>query len=302
MNRVLVCGSNGLLGQRLASLLNAGTAYEVLNTSQERSFVFDPQPFDYTQLDISRRSDVRSLVGSFQPDVIVNAAAVTNVDWCETNREEAWKVNVTGVEILAESARRVGAHLVHVSTDYVFDGRNGPYAEEAQPNPISYYGKTKLASENAVREAEHATIIRTIVLYGSGLRLKPSFPIWVMHSLREKTKIRVVDDQYGNPIHVADLASTIIRAAEQRRTGLFHVGGGEFLNRYEFAVRVADVFGLDSSLIEPIKTADLRQPAPRPLRSGLITRKAEADLGTRYRTVTEGLMLLKHELEFFTRN
>jgi dTDP-4-dehydrorhamnose reductase len=297
MKRVLICGSNGLLGQRLSNLLSSNTTYEVLNTSRERSFVFDDRLFDYTQLDITQKGDVKSLVSSFQPSVIINAAAATNVDWCETHREEAWSVNVVGVENLVEASRKVGAKLIHVSTDYVFDGKSGPYAEDAKPNPISYYGKAKLASENATRTGgiSHA-IVRTIVLYGSGIQIKNNFPLWVVESLRVGQRIRCVDDQLSNPTHVSDLTQAIVKIFELDRTGLYHVCGRETINRYDFAVEAAGVFGLDSSLIDRIKTAQLEQPAPRPMITGFVTLKAETELGLKFMNVHEGLMLLKSEL------
>jgi nucleoside-diphosphate-sugar epimerase len=135
MKRVLICGSNGLFGQRLALMLSPQTEYEVLNTSRKRSFVFDDRLFDYTQLDITKKSDVKSLVSSFHPTTIINAAAAADVDWCEQHREDAWKINVVGVENLIEAARKVGARLIHISTDYIFDGTHGPYSEDDKPNP-----------------------------------------------------------------------------------------------------------------------------------------------------------------------
>jgi dTDP-4-dehydrorhamnose reductase len=303
MKRILICGANGLLGQRLALMLSAQTEYEVLNTSIERSFVFDNRLFDYNQLDITNRSDVKSLASSFQPNVILNAAAATNVDWCETNREEAWKVNVTAVENLAEAARKVGAKLIHVSTDYIFDGKNGPYDEEAQPNPIGYYGKTKLASENAVRSAGIANaILRTNVLYGSGIGIRANFALWVVNNLKAGKEINVVDDQFGNPTYVSDLAMAMIKIFELDREGIYHIGGGEQLSRYDFAVKAAKVFGYDPSLIKRIKTSELKQAAPRPMISGFITLKAETQLRMRFLNATDGLTLLKHELQFFNRN
>jgi len=303
MKRILICGSNGLLGQRLSMMLSSQTEFEVLNTSMERSFVFDDRLYDYTQLDITHRGDVRSLVSSFQPTVIMNAAAATDVDWCEGHREEAWKINVIGAENLAEAARKVGARLIHVSTDYVFDGRNGPYREDAQPNPLGYYGKTKLASENAIRGAAIAhAIVRTMILYGSGINIKNNFPLWVVNSLRNGQRIRVVDDQFGNPTHVSDLAMAIVRIFELSREGTYHVCGSELLNRYEFALRIADVFGLDRSLIDRVKSSDLQQPSPRPMMSGFITLKAETELGIRFMSATQGLTLLKRELHQYIRN
>ncbi len=297
MKRVLICGSNGLLGQRLSNLLSSNTAYEVLNTSRERSFVFDDRLYDYTQLDITHKGDVKSLVSSFQPSVIINAAAATNVDWCETHREEAWNVNVVGVENLVDASRKVSAKLIHVSTDYVFDGKSGPYDEDAQPNPISYYGKAKLASENATRTGGIPyAIVRTIVLYGSGIQIKDNFPLWVIHTLRKGQRIRCVDDQISNPTHVSDLAQAILKIFELDRSGLYHVCGRETINRYDFAVQTAGVFGLDSNLIDRIKTSQLDQPAPRPMITGFVTLKAETDLGLKLMNVNDGLTLLKSEL------
>jgi dTDP-4-dehydrorhamnose reductase len=284
-------------------MLNTQTDYEVLNTSVERSYVYDNKLFDYNQLDVTNRGDVKSLISSFQPNVILNAAAVTNVDWCESNRAEAWKINVTAVEHLAEAARKVDAQLIHVSTDYVFDGKSGPYDETAKPNPLGYYGKTKLASENAIRTAGiHHTIIRTMVLYGSGIGVKANFALWVISSLKAGKLISVVDDQLGNPTFVGDLALAMIKAFELDREGIFHVGGGNQVSRYDFAVQVADVFHLDASLIKRIKTSDLMQASPRPMISGFITLKAETQLGMRFLTVQEGLTLLKHELQSNGRN
>jgi dTDP-4-dehydrorhamnose reductase len=235
--------------------------------------------------------------------VILNAAGATNVDWCETNREEAWKANVTAVENLAEAARKVGAKLVHISTDYVFDGKNGPYDEEAKPNPVGYYGKTKLASENAVLVAEIPhTILRTIVLYGSGIGVKQNFALWVIGSLKSGKQITVVDDQLGNPTFVSDLAMAMIKSFELNRQGIFHIGGGEQLSRYDFAVKAAEIFGLDASLIKRIKTSDLNQPSPRPMLSGFITLKAETQLGMHFLNVTEGLTLLKREMHYNSKN
>ncbi|MEX2088131.1 MAG: dTDP-4-dehydrorhamnose reductase [Bacteroidota bacterium] len=296
MKRILICGANGLLGQRLALLLSTQTEYEVLSTSHHRSFVHDNRLLDYTQLDITRKGDVKSLVSSFQPTVLINAAAATNVDWCETHREEAWRVNVVGVENLIEAARKVGAKLIHLSTDYVFDGKAGPYSEEDRPNPISYYGKSKLAAENALRIADVPfAILRTIVVYGHGINIKQNFPLWVLKSLQEGKPIRCAKDQISNPTQVSDLALAVIRVFEMNRDGLYHVCGSERLSRYEFALRVAEVFGLDASLISRVLSSDLQQSAPRPMVTGFITLKAESQLGLKPMDTTQGLTLMKRE-------
>lgn len=298
MTRILICGSNGLLGQRLALMLSSQTDYEVLNTSRNRSFVFDHRLFDYTQLDITKKSDVKSLVSSFHPTAIINAAAAADVDWCELNREDAWKVNVVGVENLIEAARKVGARLIHISTDYIFDGTHGPYSENDKPNPISYYGKSKLASENAVRIAAIPnTIFRTILLYGNGIGVRDNFPIWVIKSLRAGKIIRCSEDQVSNPTHVNDLAFAVVKGFELNRDGIYHVCGNERASRYQFAVRTAEVFGLDSNLIQRVKSIDLRQSAPRPLVTGFVTLKAQTELGLNVMNTLQGLTLLKRELQ-----
>lgn len=303
MTRILICGSNGLLGQRLALLLCTQTQYEVLNTSHHRSFVFDRQLFDYTQLDIRRKGDTKSLISSFQPDVIVNAAAVTDVDWCEEHREEAWHVNAVGVENLVEAAKKVGAKLIHASTDYVFDGRSGPYSEQDRPAPLSYYGKTKLAGENAIRISgiPHA-IVRTVVLFGYGIDVRDNFALWVVKNLRAGKRIHCATDMVGNPTYVADLSYAVTRIFELNREGLFHLCGPERLSQFEFAHKIARAFELDGSLIAPVATAELKRPAHRPLSSGFITLRAETELGFKPMALDQALVMMKREMETQRKN
>lgn len=302
MKRVLITGSNGLLGQKLAALLSRGTDYELLLTSKHESSYVDEIDVPYSKLDITNRNDVRRVVDDFQPDVIVNTAAVTNVDLCETERELAWRVNVTGTENLTIAAKLVGATIIQLSTDYVFDGKNGPYDEESRPNPLSYYGRTKLASENVVRTSGVPfAIVRTMVLYGVANNVKPNFALWLIHELERDRPVRVVDDQYGNPTLVDDLAYGILRIIAFNREGVFHIAGSEWLNRYQFAVKLAKTFGFDKQLITPIKTLVLKQAAPRPQRSGFITLRAETQLGIKMSSVDQGLMILKNQLNLSVR-
>ena len=303
MKRILICGSNGLLGQRLALMLSSQTEYEVLNTSRKRSFVFDDRLFDYTQLDITKKGDVKSLVSSFHPTTIINAAGAADVDWCEQHREDAWKINVVGGENLIEATRKVGARLIHISTDYIFDGTHGPYSEDDKPNPISYYGKSKLASENAVRIAEIPhTILRTIVLYGNGIGIRDCFPIWVIKNLRADKVVRCSEDQISNPTHVNDIAFAAVKGFELNRDGIYHICGSERVSRYQFAVRTAELFGLDPGLVQAVKSADLNQIAPRPPVTGFVTLKAQTELGLKAMDITQGLTFLKRELQGAGRN
>lgn len=297
VERVLVVGSNGLLGQKVAEQLIRGFNYHVTLTSIESAPVREMPAAPYMQADITNRKAVKDLVGSVNPDVIINCAAMTNVDACETEREIAWKINVGGVEHLIDAARKRPATIIHVSSDYVFDGKNGPYHEEDRPEPLSYYGKSKLASENALRTSDVPYFVaRTMVLYGYAEGVKANFALWLVNSLRERQTVRIVDDQIGNPTLVDDLAFGLIRAMEMKRRGIYNIAGKDIVSRFDFAVALAKAFGLDASLIQPIKTAQLNQPAARPLRSGLITLKAEVDLGLKLSGVDQGLALLKSQL------
>jgi dTDP-4-dehydrorhamnose reductase len=295
--RILVVGSNGLLGQKVAEQLVRGSAARITLASVENTPVRDLLSTEYVKLDITVRKDVREVVGTLNPGVIINCAAMTNVDACETERDMAWKINVGGVEHLVEAARGKGAMIVHVSSDYVFDGKSGPYTEDDRPEPLSYYGKSKLASENVVRTSGLPHFIaRTMVLYGVATGVKANFALWLIKSLEAGQTVRIVDDQIGNPTLVDDLAFGLLRAVELGKNGVYNIAGRDIVTRFDFAVRLARFFGLDPKLIHPIKTAQLRQPAARPLRSGLITLKAEVDLGFKPSTIEEGLATLRSQL------
>lgn len=294
--RVLIVGSNGMLGQRLTGhFLLHKNSYEVFACSaEEESYI---EEVDYRQVDISQKNDVKKMILDFYPDVIINAAAYTNVDGCESNKELAWGINVVGVNNLVLYAWTCDAHLIHISSDYVFDGEKGPYIESDKVNPISYYGRTKLASENAVKSSGvKAAIIRTNVLYGPAKYGRPDFVKWVVSSLREGKTIKIVTDQINNPTYIDDLVDAIKRITEFEKEGLYHIGGKEFLSRYEFTIKIAEFFNLNQELILPIITEELKQPAPRPLKSGLITLKAETELGYSPREMDETFYLMKKEL------
>jgi dTDP-4-dehydrorhamnose reductase len=295
--RMLVFGCNGLLGQKVADLLVRGTPASVTLTSFENAPVRPIEPAEYIQADITSKKDVKQVVAHSEPDVIINCAAMTNVDACETERETAWKVNVGGVEHIIEAARRTGALIVHVSSDYIFDGKVGPYTEDDRPEPLSYYGKTKLAGENCLRASGlNYLIARTMILYGFAPGVKQNFALWLIQSLEKQTPVRIVDDQFGNPTLADDLAYGMLRGVELGKTGIYNIAGRDIVSRHEFALRVARAFNLDASLISPIKTASLRQPAHRPLKSGLITLKAEVELGIKPSTIEEGLAVLKNQI------
>lgn len=293
--RVLLIGANGMLGLRIVKFLSVKQNIQLLCCSVEEQPFFENA--DYISCDISKRDEIKKVIFDFYPDVIINAAAYTNVDKSESERELAWTINVKGVEYLAESARIIDAHLIHISSDYIFDGKSGPYNENEKPNPLGYYGRTKLASENALRiSGSINTIIRTNVLYGIASKSRPDFVRWVVQSLRENKKIKIVIDQINNPTFIDDLVQAINKIIDFNKTGIFNIGGKVFLSRYDFTLMIANFFNLDRSLILPITTEELHQPAKRPLKSGLIILKAETEIGYKPSTIIESLAIMKKEL------
>ncbi len=292
--RILIFGVNGLLGQSLVKFFSQNNNSEVLGCSVEQNSFLDN--FEYQRCDITKRDEVKDIIYNFYPDVIINAAAFTNVDGSEKEKEIAWKVNVKGVEYLAETCRVMDTQLVHISTDYIFDGENGPYSESDTPNPLGYYGRTKLASENALKiSGANCTILRTNVLYGV-CKGKADFVRWLIGQLKVNKSVKIVTDQINNPTFVRDLVQAISKAIEFKKTGIFNIGGREFISRYDFSLLIADFFGLKKNLIDPILTKELNQQANRPLKSGLIILKAETELGYKPHSIKESLALIKKEL------
>jgi dTDP-4-dehydrorhamnose reductase len=237
-------------------------------------------------------------VKDFVPNYIINAAAYTNVDGSEAQREECWQVNATAAGYLAEAARQVDARLIHVSTDYVFDGTSGPYTEEHRPNPLGFYGRAKLAGENAVMgSGANYAIGRTMVLYGHGLNVRPNFVTWLIKQLQTGNAVRIVTDQFGNPTLASELAVALRTLAESGKNGIFHLSGAEIIDRHSFALKIATVFHLNKKLIIPIRTADLEQQALRPTNSGFDLSKAVKELGVSMSDVVGGLQKFKKEKE-----
>ncbi len=292
---VLITGTNGLLGQKLVRAFVPD--FEVHGLGIKREALFQTPGFDYTPCDITDRNDTTELVKRLQPHYIINSAAYTHVDDSETNRETCWNVNVTGVENLAAAAKTVNATMVHISTDYVFDGERGDYTEDARPNPLGFYGRSKLAGENAIiGSGVPFVIVRTMVLYGVSEGLKPNFATWLAEQLRLGKPVNIVDDQFGHPTLVDDLAEAILEIVQLQKTGIFHVAGSECASRYEFALKLAEVFGFDRKLIHRVKTEDLGQKAKRPLNSRFNLDKLHGEVGYRLSDMEEGLRKFRAQL------
>jgi dTDP-4-dehydrorhamnose reductase len=297
-DRILITGANGLLGQAVMHIFSRESDYELVQTSiEEKSYVNFGS--EYIQLDITNKEDVKKMVRRYEPKIILNCAAFTDVDKCETERELCWKLNVDAIKNLIIAGRINNSKVVHYSTDYIFDGRHGPYNEIATPNPISFYGRSKLASENALTTSgvDYA-IIRTMVLFGLGLNVKPNFALWIIDKLKSKEPVNIVDDMIGNSTISDDLAYGSLKLIEKNCTGVYNIAGRDIESRFEFTMKLCEVFGYDKKLVRKIKTKDLNQPASRPLNSGLITLKAESELGFKAMDTIEALRYLKYQLGY----
>jgi len=297
LTTILVTGANGLLGQKLTLLLDRDPTVRTMATAKGPLTV-PLKNGEYFQLDISDAAAVNKVIGTTRPDVVINTAAMTQVDACETDRDGCWKNNVTAVGFLVDACRDVGAHFIQLSTDFVFDGTHGPLDESAVPNPLSHYGASKLAAEEIVTKSNLSwTVIRTVLVYGvSQDQTRSNIVLWVKKSLEEGKAIRVVDDQWRTPTLAEDLAMGCMLAATKKAVGIFHISGSDMMTPYDIAIQTADFFDLDKSLITKTDSTQFRQPAVRPPRTGFIIDKAIRELGFTPHTFAEGLKVVASQV------
>ena len=268
MKTLLITGAYGQLGDACVKFLKNNYNITLSGVSPSDGGV---------HLDIRSKSSIKKVLSDIDPDVILNLAALTGVDGCELDPQQAKDINFSGVKNLC---RDFSGHFIQISTDYVFDGKSGPYSEEDEPNPKSVYGKTKLFADNWLLDNySKSTIIRTNILYSYTKRTKASFLKWVVDSLNDNQNIKVVNDQWNNPTWTESLSSVIYKIIDNQAFDLYHYGDRDILNRFDFSILISKVFNLDSSLIMPISSDELNQIAPRPRKSGLITKKIESELG-----------------------
>lgn len=239
-------------------------------------------------VDITQKERTVESITNAAPNVVVHTAAETNVDRCETERDLARRINVDGTANVAGACSKIRAKLILVSTDYVFDGNKGNYLETDEPNPISFYGLTKLEAERIASTSPRSLTIRTSVLYGWH-PTKLNFATWVLKGLREGQVLKVVNDHINSPTFADNLADAIRKAIEHDAQGILHVAGSERISRFGFARKVAKQFGLDGSLLSPVEMKDLNWIARRPRDSSLNVGKAEKELGIELLGVERGL-------------
>ncbi|SDY57018.1 dTDP-4-dehydrorhamnose reductase [Halobellus clavatus] len=260
--RVFVIGGSGLVGSNIVEQAESrgDTVRSThLDTQTETTDI---------ELDKTNAGRTQSVIADFDPDVIVDTAAFHAVDDCETKRDQAWSVNAAGTRNVATAANEAGAHLIYLSTDYVFPGdpEATPYTESDRIQPINYYAETKYAGERAARIADEVTILRPSVIYGTASQ---NFVTWALGELEDNNELTIVNDQISSPTYAPDLAKACLLLGEEAQTGLYHSTGPESMSRYEFTVVLAEVCGYDTDLVKPITTEEFGQEAPRPTDSTL---------------------------------
>jgi dTDP-4-dehydrorhamnose reductase len=299
MKKVLITGSNGLLGQKLINLYKDNSSIDLIATNRGKDRYPERTGYTYKELDITIRKDVLSVIEMYKPDCIINTAAMTNVDVCESDKEGCKSLNIDAVEYLVEAANAHSAHLIHLSTDFIFDGTSGPYKEDDEPNPLSYYGWSKLEAEKIIQsQCKKWSIARTMLVYGIVHDMSRSnIVLWAKGALEKGEPINVVNDQFRSPTLAEDLARGCILIEDKQAEGVFNISGKDQMSIVEMVERVADYFSLDKSIINTISSKTLNQAAKRPPITGFDLTKSRKILGYEPVTFEQGITLLMNQLD-----
>lgn len=297
--RVLITGSNGLLGQKLVQLLSQESEIDLIATARGANRLPASSDYQYVSLDITQESEVNQVFDAYKPHMLIHTAAMTNVDTCETDPEGCELLNVTAVSYLIRASEKYDTFFCHLSTDFIFDGKNGPYAEDAIANPISIYGESKLKAEQLIQASSlRWAMARTVLVYGIvGDMSRTNIILWVKKSLEEGKTINVVTDQFRTPTLAEDLAIGCWLITKTQTEGIFNISGSDFLTPYEMAIKTAEYYGLDQSLIQKADSSTFQQAAKRPMRTGFILDKAYQTLGYKPRTFDQGIAIMAEQVK-----
>ena len=299
MKTILVTGSNGLLGQKITERLFATKQFKLIATSKGEDRFPDKDGYIYAEMNILDAGNVREVIERYRPDAIIHTAALTNVDTCEDQKELAYQLNVEAVKTLILICEEYDIQLVHLSTDFVFDGANGPYSEDAAVSPLNYYGQTKVEAEDLIKTSKSKwAILRTILVYGIVSDMSRSnIVLWAKGALEKGSPINVVNDQWRMPTLAEDLADCCLLAVEKNARGMYNASGKDMMSVCELVKRVADYWELDKSLIHEISAETLNQTAKRPVRTGFVLDKTIRDLGYNPHSFEEGLAIMDQQLK-----
>jgi dTDP-4-dehydrorhamnose reductase len=292
MVKVLLIGANGFLGLKLIPLL--GQEYEVYAADVKLDLI--PQGYRSITIDITSSSSVDNIISKIRPDICINTAAMTNVDVCEEQPELAEKINAQGPANIARAMKRVGGKLLHISTDFVFDGAKGNYIEDDKPNPISVYGSTKLRGEEFIQQSGvPAMICRTSVLYGWPTPgVHANYFSWAYNALKAGQTLRIVKDQITTATLAEDLAQFIVKVLPKFTPGILHTTGPEPLDKYEFVDKMIKFYNFSPHLLQPVDF--FAQKARRPPNSSLNTAKIQKMNIHTFRTLDEAMKFLHSQI------
>lgn len=304
--KILITGSNGLLGQKLVYKLRNQSGINLIATARGENRLLKTDGYEYDAMDITNEKQVHEVLTKHKPDAVIHTAAMTNVDACETDRDGAVAMNTSAVKYIVDALEELQQknagykpQLVHLSTDFIFDGTHGPIDETEKPNPLSFYAETKLNAETIVQQSKlHWAIARTVLVYGIVDNMSRSnIVLWAKQNLEQGKTINVVDDQFRTPTLAEDLADGCILLVQKKAQGIYNISGKDFLSILQLVHQVADYYNLDKSLINPSKSADIKQPAKRPPITGFIIDKAIKDLGYNPHSFMEGIKIMDDQVK-----
>ena len=292
-------GSNGLLGQKLVYKLKDRSDVELIATARGENRLLDQRGYQFLSMDICDKQNVDEVIDHVKPDHIIHTAAMTQVDACELDHEACDKANVEAVQYMVDAAERNNSHFIHISTDFIFNGEDGPYDEKGIPDPLSYYGNAKWKGEQIVQNSKlRCAILRTVLVYGIVDNMSRSnIVLWAKGELEKGNTINVVDDQFRSPTLAEDLADGCILAIDKNAAGIFNISGKDQMSIIDLVRTVTDYYGLDKSLINPVSSATLNQPAKRPPVTGFVLDKARKVLGYNPHSFTEGIAIMEKQME-----
>lgn len=289
--KILITGANGFLGYYLCGQLLKSN-YSVVATGRGicRLPYTNHKNFVYAEMDFAHQEEVKNVFNEHRPAMIVHAGAISKPDECELDRSTAYKINTVATGTLLSEAAGSKSPFIYISTDFVFDGQKGMYTEEDIPNPVNFYGQTKLDAEKIVKQYKYSwSIVRTVLVYGKPMAGRSNILTIVKEKLERGEEYKVVDDQVRTPTYVEDLAAAIVSMIQNKAGGIFHISGGDVLTPYEMACKTADYLCLNKELIKRVTADTFSQPAKRPSRTGFNIDKARRVLNFCPISFSEGL-------------
>jgi dTDP-4-dehydrorhamnose reductase len=297
MQKVLITGSNGLLGQYAVPLFKQENNFDVYGLGKGENRNPHLTNTNYYKADITNGEAVFNAILSLAPNIIVHTAAMTNVDACELDPINCYKNNVLSLRFLVEAAKKCNAFFIHLSTDFIFDGNDGPYDETAIANPLSYYGSSKLMAEKIVQETNlDWAIARTVLVYGVVPHMSRSnIILWVKNSLEQGKAIQLVNDQWRTPTYAGDLAKGCLLIAQKKATGIYNISGNDMLTPYDMAILTAQHYQLNQNLITQVDSTIFTQPAKRPPKTGFVLKKAMELLDYQPLSFVQGIVAMEND-------